>query len=272
MTEAEWRLSTDPSAMLAHLRTLDHGPGLPTDRKLRLFACACCRTVWNRLLPSSKFAIEQAERFVDGGTTREAFYNARETCVGAVPFNYVWNCLAPDARSGAANAVARSADLTFPDAIGNESAVQASLLRDIFGKPWKPADFGWNVVRAAAFMSSQALNSRASEEQVWHGDWQITQNVLQIAKAIYEDRAFERMPILADALIDAGCDNADVLQHCQGREPCLCCEGTGLLQFPHVNQGAGASEPCRYCDSGWQLLRGPHVRGCWVLDTLLGYD
>ena len=54
----------------------------------------------------------------------------------------------------------------------------------------------------------------------------------KLAHAIYDDRAFDAMPILADALEDAGCDNADILRHC--REP------------------------------------GEHVRGCWVVDLLLG--
>jgi hypothetical protein len=54
----------------------------------------------------------------------------------------------------------------------------------------------------------------------------------KIAEGIYTERAFDRMPILADALLDAGCDDEDILAHC--REP------------------------------------GPHVRGCWVIDLVLG--
>ena len=60
----------------------------------------------------------------------------------------------------------------------------------------------------------------------------LTSTVLALATGIYDDRAFDRMPILADALQDAGCDNADILDHCRGS--------------------------------------GPHVRGCWVVDMLLG--
>jgi hypothetical protein len=56
--------------------------------------------------------------------------------------------------------------------------------------------------------------------------------VVRMAEAINEQRRFEDMPILADSLEDAGCDNADILAHCRGS--------------------------------------GPHVRGCWVLDLLLG--
>jgi hypothetical protein len=62
----------------------------------------------------------------------------------------------------------------------------------------------------------------------------LTLTVRQLAQAIYDDRAFDRLPILADALEDAGCDNADILNHC--RQP------------------------------------GEHVRGCWVVDLLLGKE
>ncbi len=61
--------------------------------------------------------------------------------------------------------------------------------------------------------------------------WQ-SSTVISLAQAIYDDRGFDRMPILADALEEAGCTNADVLDHCRGA--------------------------------------GPHVRGCWVVDLLLG--
>jgi len=60
----------------------------------------------------------------------------------------------------------------------------------------------------------------------------LTSTVKQVAIAIYSANGFDRLPILADALEDAGCDNADILNHC--RQP------------------------------------GEHVRGCWVVDLLLG--
>ena len=56
--------------------------------------------------------------------------------------------------------------------------------------------------------------------------------VLRIAQAIYDEKAFNRMPILADALEDAGCENSDILKHCRNA--------------------------------------GPHVKGCWVVDAVLG--
>ena len=56
--------------------------------------------------------------------------------------------------------------------------------------------------------------------------------VVSLAEGIYAERAFDRLPILADALQDAGCDNPDVLDHCRGD--------------------------------------GPHARVCWVVDLILG--
>jgi hypothetical protein len=58
--------------------------------------------------------------------------------------------------------------------------------------------------------------------------------VVRLAQGIYEDRAFDRLPVLADALEEAGCDNAEILSHCRGP--------------------------------------GPHVRGCWAVDLSLGKE
>ena len=91
-----------------------------------------------------------------------------------------------------------------------ERREQAGISRDVFGNPFlsvtiNPAWLGWN-----------------------------DSTVQKIAQAIYDERAFDRLPILADALEEAGCTNADILGHC--RQP------------------------------------GEHVRGCWVVDLLLGKE
>ncbi len=66
-----------------------------------------------------------------------------------------------------------------------------------------------------------------------HDDWRTT-IATAIASQMYDSREFGAMPVLADALQDAGCENADVLDHCRGP--------------------------------------GPHVRGCWVVDLVLGKE
>jgi hypothetical protein len=96
-------------------------------------------------------------------------------------------------------------DPIYLAAESEEERVQAALLRCIFGNPFRPvtADPSW-----------------------------LTSTVTALARGIYADRAFDRLPILADALQDAGCDHADILGHCRSD--------------------------------------GPHAHGCWVVDLLLG--
>jgi hypothetical protein len=83
----------------------------------------------------------------------------------------------------------------------------SGLLREVFGNPFCPITF------------SPELR---------------TDTALSLARQMYDSRNFSAMPILADALQDAGCDNDDVLAHCRGE--------------------------------------GPHVRGCWVVDLVLGKE
>jgi hypothetical protein len=89
-----------------------------------------------------------------------------------------------------------------------ERVTQAALLRDLFGNPFRP------VALDSAWLA-------------WQGG-----TIPKLAQAIYDDRAFDRLPVLADALLDAGCEDADLLGHLRGP--------------------------------------GPHVRGCWPVDLLLG--
>ncbi|MBN9518740.1 hypothetical protein J0H58_09510 [bacterium] len=83
--------------------------------------------------------------------------------------------------------------------------------------------------RLAALLRDIAGNSPNST--TFTGAWR-TEPVLALARGIYDDRAWERLPVLAAALEDAGCANEDILGHCRGP--------------------------------------GPHVRGCFVLDAVLG--
>jgi len=73
-----------------------------------------------------------------------------------------------------------------------EQALQVLFLRDIFGNPFRPITF--------------------------FPEWR-TDTTVSLARTMYESRDFSAMPILADALQDAGCDNDDILSHCRGPVP-----------------------------------------------------
>jgi hypothetical protein len=133
VTEAEWLRCADPDQMLAQVG----GPGAA--RKLRLFACACCRRIWHLLDGRSRRAVEACERLADGAGTREELQAAlaeaeaveRET-------------------AGAARAAARAAASVWGAAEHSRSAAaasgdeprerlaQADLVREIFGTPARP--------------------------------------------------------------------------------------------------------------------------------------
>jgi hypothetical protein len=229
MTEAEWLDDTDPERMLAFLR------GRASDRKVRLFAVACCRRIWQLMTDErSRGAVEVAERFEDAHATTEELEEASDSAcavcdaelklspsgdgrerIPAQSSGYsaalaAYNVSVPIGWWGAAPA------FVAPDKSAREAthrsttefAAQCNLLRDIFGNPFRPVD---------AELFAAAMRSK---------------RVLTDARTIYTDRAFDRLPILADALEDAGCDNADILAHCRGG--------------------------------------GEHVRGCWVVDLILG--
>ena len=212
MTEAQWLASTDPRPMLEFVREK------ASDRTLRLFACAYCRAVRGRqhMLPGTAVAV--AERYADGLASDEDLASERR----GAPFpNEYWEWVVGlSAYAGAWQAVdwlttARDLMKGDPDYFRNlpfdlDDIVKRSvlLLRDIFGMlPFRPVTIAPDVL-------------------AWNDA-----TVSRIAQGIYEERAFDRLPILADALLDAGCDAEELLAHCRSV--------------------------------------GPNVRGCWVVETIL---
>lgn len=113
---------------------------------------------------------------------------------------------------------------------------QCGVIRDIFGNPFR-----------RVLWQKGPENDRDPVGMVL-GSWlRWNDGIIPcMAQSIYDNRRFEDMVILADALQEAGCTNEDILMHCRG------------LEF--VDNRTWATQP----------LRGPHVRGCWVLDLLLG--
>jgi hypothetical protein len=224
VTEAEWLACADPWFMLQFvLREA-------TGRKLRLFAVACCRRIRHLLADERcRAALALAEGFADGLASREALRQSAEAA-------YDVYCEVDDSRGeeSAALAVSRacwpedeapesplfevvdnvvgSAALTGPWRNGKqiERRRVCRLVRDVFGNPFR---------RPLLEPTCRAWNDGT---------------VPKLAAAIYDEEAYDRLPILGDALEEAGCADADILSHCR---------------------------------SAW-----PHVRGCWVLDLVLGKE
>jgi hypothetical protein len=229
MTEQEWLACPDWRDMFGFIE------GKVTDRKLRLFAVACCRISWALLQTDSRKDVELAERHADGLTTndelraiREVFRATETDEVVEIIDGHRYRCdfggsaADKNALRAARSTMRQSADVVawsdlrgtgrdftdreFKSRLSAEMTTRRLLLHEILGPlPFRP-------VRIDAL-------------------WQ-TSNVTDIAQTIYDNRAFERLPIFADALEEAGCTNADILNHCRSD--------------------------------------GPHVRGCWVVDVILG--
>ncbi len=216
MTEAQWLACGDAGPMLTFLR------GRAGERKVRLFACACCRRLWDLLgSPQARQAVEAAERYADGladeaevaAAAAALAYVRRPAGAGPRGFfahaavSYLFAAAEGGAVSGAAavSSWACGAD----HSAGAAYAAQADLLRDVVGNPFR------------------ALPRPGPAWLAWEGG-----TVPKLAAATYEERAFDRLPILADALEEAGCTEAGLLSHLRGP--------------------------------------GPHARGCWAIDLLLG--
>jgi hypothetical protein len=229
MTEAEWLAATDPTPMLEFLK------GKASDRKLRLTLCAIGR-LWPDIdvREEDVASLQVAEKYADGELSLNEV-NAVRNKQKRVQFRHlhgpvlirwssqllcprkmlVQSCFELCARTLRARIVEITDDPTWErdrrqrhDLFGRERPAFAALLRDIFGPlPLCPATI----------------------TPTW-----LTSTVVSLAHGIYADRAFDRLPILADALQDAGCENADILTHCRSD--------------------------------------GPHVRGCWVVDLVLGKE
>jgi hypothetical protein len=245
VTEEVWLCHADPRPLLAYLEDR------ACSRKLRLFAVACWRRIWHLVMrQKARKAIEAVERSADGlGPMPLAFQarchirflfltNAWDAAIGTIRETGGTEELLSEkmALERCGNGIKVKADVTsgsfeltakFPDtddwadwnnvqvvlhegskarldAFAIATKDQANFLRDVFGNPFRPIAI----------------------EPCWQ-----TPSVLECAQTIYDDRAFERMPELAHALDEVGCDDPAILEHCRGP--------------------------------------GPHVRGCWVIDSVL---
>lgn len=243
MTEAEWLFSEDPAPMVRFLR------GRTSERRLRLFACACCRTVWTSIPPVFQELIRVAERHADGAATHvelggalRAAHRARRK--GNALERTVYDAARSDGFDPAAVAHRIASVVAHTSAPNPSPAARCGI---VDGQPaWEEippnAD---RILSKGAFVSHLLLESSLLRDIVGPLPFRsirlqadvLTRNegtVVRLAQGIYSEGRFDRLPILADVLEDAGYSDAEILGHC--RQP------------------------------------RPHVRGCWVVDQLLGRD
>jgi hypothetical protein len=248
LEEGLWDQMLDPGKMLHHVR------GRASPRKLRLWCVACCRALLGPWLARDWCgpALDAAERFAEGRagdderevhrqraaeahnyasdlerTTGSRAAGAETAAAAAVvlalaayeddPAATVGQCMRESASAPATLAFApeqglpallRPRQLVRDEQMRKARAVQCELAREVFGHPFRPARIEptWLALEGGA--------------------------VASLARAIYHGGDFGEMPVLADALEEAGCADAVILGHCRS--------ATG------------------------------HVRGCWLLDGLLG--
>jgi len=298
MTEQEWLTSTERQGMLAWLEDNDDalGPRSVSDRKLRLFTCACCRQVWQLLaddapcrrcdgrgrrmesddswperrpckscrgtgrLNRSRRAVEVVERYADGEATESQLQDAFADSFRAL------QARPGDVLAAAAHALTYEPSLLYrvplqiqaglPNPAGS-GRVQAALLREVVGNPWQPMPSPWVNVPYKGGISRQVTVP-----------WLLDSTPFFLAQAAYLERLPdgtldpERLAVLADALEEAGCTDHALLRHLRGEERILVCKRCGKADTVNCN-----------CDvPAWIPLRGPHVRGCWAVDLILGKE
>jgi len=203
VTESEWLASDDPDAMLEFLE------GRLSERKKRLFACACCRRVLH-LIPDDRVraALEVSEEFADRAATgkqlAEAYLIAWEVYEAAMssgepeePFTEAVELACGEKLEDVAEVAqeARLDEALYDEPTPKdrkfttrERKAQAVILRDFFGNPFRPVTVA----------------------KKW-----LVPGVVRLARRIYKHRDFDQMPVLADELETAGCTDRQLLQHCR---------------------------------------------------------
>jgi hypothetical protein len=232
MTELEWLAGTDPRSMLEFLR------GTVSERKTRLFLCACCRTFWTLLVDDrSRKAVEVAEAYADGLVAKKAldaaWRGAWDAYRGLIrgragESESVW--VAGDEQRLFAHT---ASDLSFSRFTNDPSLFHEKFFgADDENYEPPPREFG-NALCVAEVNIVHDLVGNPFHTISVDPSW-LTSTAVTLAQAVYDERATDRLPILADALEEAGCTNADILGHCRSSSL--------------------------------------HVHGCWVMDLLLSKE
>lgn len=254
--EAAWFSCTDPRPMCTLLRGRERG------RKFRLFACACCRRIAHLLTDDrSHHALEIFEQFLDGELTlKEYSVGEREAADACAAQARIAGDSESERGVSEADRVRLFASMfaaqAVADCFGNVTSAAADCCGALRGHGTAELTDDAQLREVgdrieAAERTAQAALLRdifgnpfypVAIDPVWR-----TEAVVSLTRQMYESRDFGAMPDLADILQDAGCENERILNHCRYSSLQAATPGAG-----HRNQSS------------------PHVRGCWVVDLLLG--
>ena len=224
----DWHTAVNPDVLLLVVQRREGWPSPATARRLQLFAVACARMVWDILPTDARSAVLIRERFADGRATEADLRAAAvRLALGAVTFRQqALNATAADAFVAARSAA---------KALATRAAGPAPPGGNPVAKEWQVA---WNRTFSAA-RDYQAELVRdifppPGYAPVLHPDWR-TDTVVALARQMDDTGDFSAVPILADALQDAGCDDDNMLARCRAAS-------------------------------------GVHCRGNWVVDLVLGRE
>jgi hypothetical protein len=229
-SEADWLACPNPERLLDYVNLADRA----SRRKFFLAGVACVRRVWHLLTRrESRAAVEAAEQFADGHITEEQLRAIEPSAEAA------WRRWPEDDPRCWAGLAAAWLNLDARGNHGNAELTMYAIREVVRAKTFVAGPGPSNGLLAVA--EQDEMRSLADLYRCVLGNpfgpveldprWR-TADVVGLAQGIYEDRAFDRLPILADALTDTGCDDESILGHCRNE--------------------------------------GPHPRGCWVVDLVLG--
>jgi hypothetical protein len=235
MTEADWLSGQSAVELLRYIEPTT------SDRKLHYFGIACARRIGMLVpLPASLHGIDVLEGYVEG------------TCDAAAIKAVSWDV------EGAAFAAEHGTGIPW---IEHFEEIPDDVLRELVAHPdyplrpvrqllisaayfvdavvstippergfrESPQGWGWSLFQPVSLVHEVFGNPFRKAKVI--GRWK-TEAVVGLARGVYDSRDFSAMPVLADALEDASCEHADIINHCRNA--------------------------------------GPHVRGCWVVDAILG--
>ena len=241
MTEEEWMACNDPTPMLEFLSVpggdnavLEFSAERVSRRKMRLFCVACCRMVWTHFVePEVMRAVELSETFADDPTVHSALCEASRVVNDINDEEWFSGFAGGPTTPGLWDRTAVAWEASKVTVRPEGVAAKVVIVAG-------EVDENGPTSQMNAALLRDILGPLPFSPITLNPTW-LTPTVLNLARAAYEERALpsgelapDRLGVLSDALEEAGCDNEDILNH---------------LRSP-----------------------GPHVRGCWGLDLLLGKE